>query len=206
MSTVSSVLNGVRYDLRNYSDIDFDSDLMIHYLNRAIRTLDYTLGSHNSDQTLNKDTVTLSEDDDTVSVPTNAFNIREVWIDEDRKENLGIMEIYYKSEFRESETAEPSFWAHDGETIRFEVAADDDYIVTVYYDKLSTTLTAESDTMPYGGRYDDAMREAVVLLCQAKKYKSPSQADAAYAQIFENIVKMDIVNRGFKKKNYRLDF
>jgi hypothetical protein len=29
MSTVSSVLNGVRYDLRNYSDIDFDSDLMI---------------------------------------------------------------------------------------------------------------------------------------------------------------------------------
>jgi hypothetical protein len=91
-----------------------------------------------------------------------------VWIDEDRKENLGIMEIYYKGEFRESETAEPNFWAHDGEKIRFEVAVDDYYNVTVYYDKLSTTITSEDDTMPYGGRYDDAMREAVVLLCKLR--------------------------------------
>ena len=206
MSTVSTVLKGVRYDLRNYSDIDFDSDLMIHYLNRAIKTLDYTLGGNNSDQTLNKGTAILSAAATTADVPTGCFTIREVWIDEDRKKNLDIMEIYYKQEYRESGTAEPNFWAHSGDTIKVEVTADQDYTLTVYYDKLSTELTAESDTMPYGGKYDDAMREAVVVLCEAKKYKQPAEADIAYLRIFENIIKMDIVNRAFIKKTYRLDF
>ena len=206
MSTVASVLNGARYDLRNYNDIDFDSELMIHYLNRTIKTLDYTLIAHNSDQTLNKDTTTLSTSSDTASVPTGALNIREVWVSQDRKENLDIMEIYYKAQFRTTDSAEPNFWAHDGDNIRFEVAADQDYTVTVFYDKASTTLTAETDTMPYDGKYDDALREALIVLCQSKKYKSPAQADAAYAIIFDNVVKHDIVNRKFKKKNYRLDF
>lgn len=206
MSTVASVLNGVRYDLRNYGDIDFDSDLMIHYLNRAIKTLDYTLCSHNSDWTLNQDTVTLAASDSTVAVPTGAFNIREVWVGTDRKTNLDIMELYYKSEFRESDTAEFNFWVHDGETIRVEVPAASNTTVTVYYDKLSTTITAENNTMPYSGRFDDSLREGVVLLCEAKKYKNPSEADAMYARIFDSIVNHDIINRKYKKKNYRLDF
>lgn len=206
MSTVASVLNGVRYDLRNYSDIDFDSDLMIHYLNRAIKTLDYTLATHNSDQTLNKGDVTLSSGNDYMDVPTGAFNIREVWVGQDRKENLDLMQIHYKREFRDSDATEFNYWAHNKDLIQVEVEADQDYTVTVYYDKLSTAITAETDSMPYGGKYDDAMREAVTVLCQAKKYKDIIQADAAYLQIFDTIVKHDMVHRKYIKRNYRLDF
>lgn len=207
MSTVESVLNGVRYDLRNYNDIDFNSKLMIHYLNRAITTLDYTLASLNSDWSLNRDaTVTLSEDDNTTAVPTGAFNIREVWNAQDRLENLSIMEMYYKAQFRTSDTGSPKYWCHDGGNIRFEVAASEDFTLTVFYDKRSTTLTAEANTMPYSGTFDDTLREAVILLCQAKKYKSPQEADAMYARIFESVAHHDILFRRYKKKNYRLDF
>lgn len=206
MSTVATVLNGARYDLRNYGDIDFDSDLMIHYLNRAINMLDYTLIQHNSDWTLNKDTVTLSSGATTVAVPTGAVNIREVWVDQDRKENLDQMELKYRAQFRTTDTAEFNYWTHNKDNIEVEVTADQDYTVTVFYDKLSTELTAETDTMPYQGRFDQYLREAVVLMCQAKKYKSPSQADAMYATIFDTIVHQDTLNHKFKKKNYRLDF
>lgn len=206
MSTAQTVLDGARYDLRNYSDIDFDSPQLIHYLNRSLVTLDYTLASHNSDWTLNTGTVTLTATNSSVAVPTGAFNIREVWISERRKENLDIMELYYKSEFRESDTAEFNFWAHSNDNIVVEVVADQNYTVTVYYDKFSTAIAAESDPMPYQGRFDNALRESVVLLCEAKKYKNPSQADAMYAQIFDSIVHHDVINRKFKKKNYRLDF
>ncbi len=205
MSLVSSVLNGVRYDLRNYADADFDVQLMLHYLNRSIKVLDYTLGSHNSDWTLNRGTVTLAESDDTVAVPTGAFNLREVWISDDRLENLRIMELYYKAEFRDDE-AQPNFWVHDGANIRFECDADDDYTIIVFYDKYSTVLTLETDTMPYSGTFDETLREATVLMCEAKKYKNPTEADAMYAKLFESVAMTDMVNRRFKKKNYRLDF
>jgi hypothetical protein len=207
MATVATLLDGVRYDLRNYADIDFDSPQMIHYLNRAVRTLDYTLQQHNSDWTLTTSDVTLSSGNNSVNVPTaTTFNIREVWFDNDRKENLEPMAIYYKREFRESETAEPNFWAHVKDTIIFEVTADQNYTVTVYYDVYTATITAESDSTPYEGRFDDALREAVVLLCESKKYKNPQQADAAYKLVFDAIVFQDVVNRGFIKKNYKLDF
>jgi len=169
MSTVASVLNGVRYDLRNYADIDFDSVQLLHYLNRAINILDYTLSSHNSDWILNKsDSVTLAASATSATVPTGCFNVREVWYGDKRKENLNSL--------------------------------------TVYYDKLSTEITAESDTMPYEGRFDNAIRETVVLMCTAKKYKKPYEADAMYQQIFDAIVHSDALHRRYKKKNYRLDF
>jgi len=206
MSTVQTVLNGVRYDLRNYADIDFDSDQLIHYLNRAIILLDYSLGSHNSDHTLNKGTVTLSSGETSVAVPTNAFNIREVWVDDDRKQNLDQMALYHESEFRDSDAQEFSYWTHIADNIVVEVAAASDTTLTVYYDKLSTAVTSESSTMPYNGRFDEALREAVVLMSQAKKYKSPMQADAMYKAMFDEVVQMDTLNRKFVKKPYRLDF
>ena len=206
MSTASSVLDGIRYDLRSYGDVDFDQPQLVHYLNRAIRILDYMLAQHNSDWTLNTGTTTLSSGANSATVPTSAFNIREVWISEDRKEFLDQMALYYKREFRESDTAEPNFWTHSNDNILFEVTANAAYTVTVYYDKLSSTISDENSTMPYEGRFDEHLREAVVLMAQAKKYKNPQEADALYLKIFSDIVYQDTVNRKFTKKNYRLDF
>jgi hypothetical protein len=206
MATVSTVLNGARYDLRNYGDIDFDSKQMIHFLNRALKILDYTLAAHNSDWTLNKDDVTLLEGDSQVNVPTGAFNLREVWIDTSRLENKDQMAIYYKAAYRESDTGRPNFWTHSGDTIMFEVAADEDYTVTTYYDKFATEITSELSLMPYEGRFDEAVRESVVLMCQGKKYKNINDVDGAYAQLFESLIHQDTINRKFVKKTYRLDF
>lgn len=206
MSTVADILKGARYDLRNYSDIDYDEQLMIHYLDRARELLDYRLIAHNSDWTLNKDDVTLSDGDSTVAVPTGALNIREVWFDQDRKENLDQMSIYYKAQFQSDYYGEPNFWCHLGDYIMFEMAADDDYTVTVFYDKASTALTASTSTMPYNGKFDEALREALVMMVQAKKYKNVSQSDAVYLNLFDSIIQQDCINRKFVKKNYRLDF
>lgn len=207
MSTAASVLNGVRYDLRNYADIDFDSALMIHYLNRAIKQLDYTLCAHNSDQTLNVSTVQLDADASITAVPTNAFNIREIWVGQNLKENLDQMKLYHKTEvLTEDATAEFNYWTHIGDNIQVEIAAAENTTLTVYYDKLSTAITAETDTMPYGGKYDEALREAVVLMCEAKKYKNPQEADAMYKVMFDRVVQQDAINRKFVKHTYRLDF
>jgi len=155
---------------------------------------------------LNNTTATLSDGDDEFTVPTGALNIREVWIDSDRKENVDQMLLFYKRQFRLSETGEFSFWSHLGDTVGVDVEADDDYTITVFYDKASTPITASGNSTPYEGRFDNTLREAVVLLCESKKYKQPSEADAAYAKIFERIVHMDLVNRKFVKKTYRLNF
>lgn len=205
MSTAATVLNGIRYDLRNYGDIDFDEPQMIHYLNRALYQLDYTLIQHNSDWTLNSDDVTLSTSDNYVDVPTGAINIREVWIGDDRLENLDAMALFYKREFI-SDTFQPRYWSHVADDIEFEVTADADYTVTVYYDKQSTSISASTDTMPYEGRFDNLLREATVLLLESKKYKNPSEADAAYLGVFDRLVYHDTINRKFVKKNYSLDF
>ena len=205
MSTVATVLNGIRYDLRNYGDIDFDEQQLIHNLNRSIATLDYFLMTTNSDWTLNSGDVTLSSAANYTAVPTGAINIREVWIGDERKEQLSPMSLYYKREFR-TDTAEPQFWAHVADNLQFDVTADADYTVTVYYDKQSTALTSSTETMPYSGRFDNFLINATVVLCEAKKYKNPQEADALYMAIFQNITYQDMVNRRFVKKNYRLDF
>jgi hypothetical protein len=205
MSTAQDVLDGVRYDLRNYADIDFDSALLINYLNRSLKILDYTLGQHNSDWTLNNDTVTLSSGNNYTAVPTGAFNIREVWIGTDRKENLDPMALLYKRQNRD-DRAEPNFWSHMGSSLEFECDARSTYTVTVFYDKFSTAITAEDDNMPYAGIFDDALRESIVIMCEAKKYKNPQEADAMYLAIFNSIVYQDTINRKFIKKNGKLDF
>ena len=87
-----------------------------------------------------------------------------------------------------------------------EVDANSEKTVTVFNDKFATTLTAEYDTMSYSDRFNDALREATVWVCEYKKYKNPQQADAGYAQIFDSIVYHDVINRKFVKKNYKLDF
>ena len=206
MATVASILNGARYDLRNYSDISYDETLMIHYLNRALKILDYTLFQHNSDWTLNRDTVELSEEDTSISVPTGARVIREIWIGTDRKDQISPMDMYYKRQFHTNDYAEPNYWSHVGDSILFEVNAYTDYTVVVFYDKAATAFTASSDTTPYEGRFDEHLREALVMMCQAKKQKGVSQGDSLYYQMFDSIVKQDIIQHKWKRKNYKLDF
>jgi hypothetical protein len=102
MTTVASVLTALKYDLRNYGYMDFDIDQTIHYMNRAIQILDAKLIAWNSDQTLTMDVVTLSKGYDYASVPTRCLAVREIWIDQDRKQPLGMNDLYYKRQFKKN--------------------------------------------------------------------------------------------------------
>ena len=260
MTTVASVLNGLRYDLRNYGDVDFDIDQQIHYMNRAISILDARLFAFNSDQTLTTTLVSMSTGHDYIDVPTRCFAIREVWIDQRRKLNISQEDLYYRRQFKKNviesggslasgeliktvtqntldyttigaadnnadtywvatgagtmgsgdvvwrfDGQEPMFWAHVGEEIQWDAAASTDYQVRVIYDRGSADVVASGD-MPFAGKYDDVIREVTVQMGIHKKHKTDSPTDAIYAQLFDQILTMDMTNRLFHRKPYRLDF
>ena len=206
-TTVQTILDAAKYDLRDFGARDFGSTELIHYLNRCILLLDRVLISMNSDQTLTESTVTLSSGDNSVSVPTTyTVNIRQLWnSDEEPLYKMGPMELYERRMAREGDTAEPNYWSHIQNNIEFEVEADDDYVFTVYHDRTSTVLTATTDDMPYANVYDDYLREVMVMMARSKVDKQLLQSDAVYSQTFKSIVHQDMVNRNFVPK-VLLDF
>ena len=206
MATVASVLDGMRYDLRNYGDFDFDIDLLVHYLNRALKILDQRLVSMNSDQLFTQGNVTQADEANYATCPTGCLAIREAWISQDRKTNVSMAELYYRRQFRTGDEAEPNFWTHVQNQIQFEVPSDQEYTIKLMYDKASTALVAGGSTMPFNDVYNDILREVTIQMCIHKKYKKDSQTDAVYAQIFDQMLQMDMVNRTWVKKEYKLDF
>jgi len=169
--------------------------------------LDRTLISHNSDQTLTESTITLDDGEDFEPVPTvTTVNIREIWDDDQTLlYRMSARELYKRRMHRYGDTAEPRYWAHVQNNIEFEVEADDDYDFIVYHDVMSTPLTALTDTMPYDSRYDEAIREALVMAVRSRRNGKFEQTDATYLQMFNETVHQDIVNRNFIPK-VRLDF
>lgn len=260
MTTVATLITGLKYDLRNYGQMDFGEDLIVHYINRAIDILDAKLIAWNSDQTLTMSTATLAKGYDYATVPTRLLALREVWIDQDRKTPLPMNDLYYKRQHKKNilesgdsitvgmlcktinqtttdltglgagdnnadtywvatvagtlgasdlvwqfNGQEPSYFCHVKEQIHFDAAASAAKVLRVIYDVGSATVTADSD-MPYSGTYDEAIREVVVQMSIHKKHKTDSPTDAIYAQIFDQILTMDITNRRFTRKQYKLDF
>jgi hypothetical protein len=205
MTTVADTLTALKYDLRNYGNIDFDQDQIMHYMNRSVKILDARLVAFNSDQTFTQTALTLPISQNYATCPAQTLAVREIWHNQIRKTNLPMNELYYRRRFRTTQTAVPHFWTHVQDQIQFEVTADQEYAMTIIYDKASDTLTAGGN-MPYNGDYDNAIRETTVQMCIHKKHKVDSPTDAVYAQIFDQILTNDIVNRRFTRKLYKLDF
>jgi hypothetical protein len=259
-TTVATLITSLKYDLRNYGQMDFGEDLIVHYINRAINILDAKLIAWNSDQTLTMSTATLAKGYDYVTVPTRMLALREVWIQQDRKQAAGMNDLYYRRQFKKNvkesgdaiavgdlcktinqntidfstkgagdndadtywvctvaftmgasdtlwkfDGQEPTYFCHVKEQIQFEAAASAAKTCRLIYDIGSATVTADS-SMPYSGTYDDPVREVVVQMSIHKKHKEDSPTDAVYAQIFDQVMTMDIVNRRFTRKQYKLDF
>jgi hypothetical protein len=100
MATVATLLKGVKYDLRNYGEMDFDEDMMIHYLNRTINILDQRLVQFNSDQTQAIAVTASVKGKDIISAPDRCLEVREVWVGQDRKQNVDQSELYYRQQFK----------------------------------------------------------------------------------------------------------
>jgi hypothetical protein len=99
---MASLLKGLRYDTRNYGDIDYDEDTMVHYLNRALNILDARLIAFNSDQTLTTTVATLAKGYDYFTVPTGCLAVREVWIAQRRKQAVTMDNLYYRRQFKKN--------------------------------------------------------------------------------------------------------
>jgi len=78
MSTVSSLLDAAKYDLRDYGAKEFDPTQMVHYLNRCIKILDRALIALQSDQTLTESDLVVASGANSATVPTASVNIREI--------------------------------------------------------------------------------------------------------------------------------
>ena len=205
MSTVADLIIAAKYDLVDFGAREYDETLIVHYLNRVLRILGYALIGMNSDQTLTKSDVTLSTGDDESSVPTTyTVNIRNVYDSDGGIVTRVSPEKLYDLREHISNTGKPNNWAHMQEKIEFDVEADDDYTYTVYHDVLPTVVTAASD-MPYSGRYDGYIREALVSMVKAKIKEKLDKSDAVYIHQFKTLLHQDIINRNRVPK-YRLDF
>jgi len=206
MSTVADIIKNVKYDLRNFGQLDFDETQVIHYLNRCVKILDQKFIQFNSDQTLTQGNVTLTAGNNYIDCPARTLAVREIWIGQDRKQAIDQEELYYRRRFRTSDTAEPNYWAHVKDDVEFEVTAADNATVVMIYDAGTAPFTATTDTMPYAGLYDQSISEIIVNMLVNKKYKDGNQLDAGYMTLFDTIANHDMVNRKFARKQYTLDF
>ena len=206
MSTVITLLTAAKYDLRDYGGKEFNPTQMVHYLNRCIKILDRALIALQSDQTLNESSLVVSVDANSVTVPTSTtVNIRAIFDDANTlMVKVSAEDLYHIRMDRSGESSTPKYWCHIKEKIEFDVPAIEELTYTCYHDSMSITVTSSSD-MPYSGRYDEYLREALILMAQAKKHKKLPQTDAVYLQMFTANLQQDIINRNYVPKR-RLGF
>ena len=206
MSTVLNILTAAKYDLRDYGAKEFDPTQMVHYLNRCIKILDRALIALQSDQTLTESDLVVSAAANSASVPTaNTVNIREIWDSDDTiMVKVSARELYELRMYKEGDTSQSRNWSHIKEKVEFDVTADQEYTFTCYHDSMSEVVTQDGN-MPYSGRYDEYLREALILMAQAKKHKKLEQTDAVYLQMFTANLQQDIINRNYIPKR-RLGF
>ena len=206
MSTVLNLLTAAKYDLRDYGAKEFDPTQMVHYLNRCIKILDRALIALQSDQTLTESSLVVSIDTNSSAVPTaNTVNIREIFDDNNTiMVKVSAEELYRMRMNKGNASSTPRYWCHIKENVEFDVPAIEEKTYTCYHDSMSTAVTSSGD-MPYSGRYDEYLREALILMAQAKKHKKLPQTDAVYLQMFTANLQQDIINRNYVPKK-RLGF
>lgn len=154
MGTVANLIEEARYDLVDYQEgLEFDDRLLFVYINRMIKLMDSQLNALDSDlMYLSENLIAPVQYKDYVDLTylNNGYwdTIKEVWIGQDRKQEISYDLMNYKRRWRENETNEPEYWALEGRKILWEAdcdAAHDDFIIR-YRKKHRPRLAAWSDT------------------------------------------------------------
>lgn len=205
MGTVATFLSDCRYDLRDFSGQDFDDNQLISYLNRAIHNLDTELIRLKSDLTFNSGTVTLSAAANSASVPTGCDSIRACFYSQDEIIYMPA-QLLYTRRIYVTASGQPDYYCHVAESIQFDRTADDDYSITVQYDKRSTALTATTDSMPYSDRFNQYLREALLVIANKAKKDKYVDVDAQFQAIFKRAAMREVVTRQIHRKPYTKDF
>ena len=204
MTALSSLITSARYDLRDTGSTEYTDAELVDYFNRAQVELYSVLQSLHSDWVHATDTsITLEEDGNSVDVPSDFATVRSIWIDDDQIVKKGVDYIYYKRKHI-SDEGQPDYFAIEAAEFIFERTADQDYDLTVYYNKNSTDL-ALTDTLPFSDEFNQPLRQAVILQAKSRN-EYDLMGDAAMHDFFMAAALAKVVSRRFVPKTCRIDF
>lgn len=204
MALASAIITSARYDLRDTGSTEYSNAELLDYLNRAQVQLYSVLHSLHSDWVHASDTsTTLLEDGNSVSVPTDFSTVRSIWIDTDMLSKKDVDFIYYKRKHITG-AAKPVFYATEAQTFIFEYTADQDYDLTIYYNKDSTALEL-AGTMPFNSKFDQPLRQMIVLQAKSRN-EYDIMGDAAIYDFLMDAALGNVISRNRQPKGYRLNF
>jgi len=204
MATAASVITSARYDLRDTGSTEYTDAELLDYLNRSQVQLYSVLLALHSDWVHASDTsITLASGDNSVSVPSNMATVRSIWIDDDQLTKKDVDFIYYKRKFV-SGTGEPDYFALEAQTFIFELTADADYDLTIYYNKNSTALELIG-SMPFNDEFNQPIRQAITVQAKSRN-EYDILGDAALFDFMMDAALTKVVSRNHTPKGYRINF
>jgi hypothetical protein len=211
MATAQTVLNSMRWDLRDYGEgIQWDDEELLVYLNRMKDLLDSELASVNSEFVngveTSIDTVASQNYVDISAMNSGLWDsIKQVWIGSDRLEWLNIDEMYYKRKFISGDRY-PYYWSLEGTNIIFETGADSAHTdLVIHYNKKTADLTL-TDSMPYNDIFNEVIREATVRYARSKAAGQLDNIDNLYYGMFKQAVFAENMRRNYRPKSYYMDW
>jgi hypothetical protein len=142
-----------------------------------------------------------------IAAPTGCIKVRSMWRATDIEiEDRSLDFIMYEQ--KHSSAGAPDYFAHSGVNLMFNRAADKEYTdLVIHYDQAPTALIVsptDSD-MPYGDRFNETIREAIVIFVK-RRDEGSLVVDAAIAGMFEQAVMEESLIRTTIKRRSRLDF
>jgi hypothetical protein len=202
-ATVASILTSMRYDLRDSDARQFVDDELVDYINRGLTILDSTLAAKQSDWVhKTDDSFTLASGSNEESYPTDFKTVRSIWEDSNQIVKKDVDYIYYQRKF--ITTGRPYCFAIEDTNFIFDYTADQEYTLTVHYNKKSTALTT-SGNMPFNDDFNLVLQQGAVLFAKNRNNKELN-IDAVIGSMFEEAANKNVLKRNFVPKNYRLDF
>ena len=207
MTTVQTVINNSRYDLQDFGSQKWDDVQLLSYLNRIVSIIDDTLIALDSDFTKTSDTVTLLTGSNTVALPTRCDSIVWVWDSTDLllKEDLDKVMYRFQINNGTSTTGNPKYWAYNSSNLYFNISADDDYTLTVYFHQKTDAL-ALTDNMPFNGVFDEFIRESIVSMAFRTKDKAIPAVDQQFYGTFKRIAERYVITRNMRHRTHYIDF
>ena len=207
MTTPATLITSARYDLRDTTATYEWSDAeLLNYLNRAILLLDITLSDVGSERVHATDTsTTLVAAAQSVATPTGTIRVRSVWDDEREIEQVSLDYMHRVRKRTGTNTGSPQLWALEGANIIFDYIADVDYAdLIIHYDKATGELGG-SGTLPYNDRFNEIIRQAVVIIAKQRNDASVT-VDAAISGMFEMAAMSEVLGRNTVGRKVRLNF
>ena len=201
--TVANILISLRYDLQDMEVNQFIDPELVDYLNRSLAVLDSKLAAKQSDWVHKTDAAfTLVSGEKEVAYPADMKTVRSVWEGSNLIVKKNVDYIYIQRKY--VSTGRPYCFAIEGTNLIFDYTADQEYTLTVHYNKKSTALTA-SGSMPFNDEFNLVLQQGAALYAK-NRINRISGFDAMFNDMFEKAANVDVLKRNFVPKNYTLDF